>query len=59
MNTLEIIGTLLILAGASGLAYGWHRTAKELDAVRAELRRWTDRDERGRFVRREPKGTGK
>ena len=55
-DNLEIIGTLLIIIGTAGLALGWYRTAKKLDAVQAELTRLTDRDERGRFVRREPKG---
>lgn len=57
MTDLIITVILAFASGAflvgGGLTYHISRIAAERDSLRAELTRLTDRDQRGRFVRRE------
>ena len=59
MTDLIIITILAFASGAflvgGGLTHYIGRIAAERDSLRAKLTRLTDRDQRGRFVRRETK----
>lgn len=49
MIAMEIIGAVLIIAGASGLAYGWWQAEQEIARLKGK------RDPKtGRFVKRGP-----